>query len=120
MNLTIENLTKSFGEKKALDIERYSIHSGETIGLVGNNGAGKTTLFRIILDLLHADKGCVVMEGETFSFDEKINAMKLYWESDEEPISTISPPKSIFVFSQKSPIFQTKSCTTVSCSSTPS
>ena len=63
MNLTIENLTKSFGEKKALDIERYSIHSGETIGLVGNNGAGKTTLFRIILDLLHADKGCVTIDG---------------------------------------------------------
>ena len=63
MNLTIENLTKSFGEKKALDIDRYSIHSGEIIGLVGNNGAGKTTLFRIILDLLHADSGCVTIDG---------------------------------------------------------
>lgn len=63
MNLTIENLTKSYGEKKALDIDRYSIHSGEIIGLVGNNGAGKTTLFRIILDLLHADSGCVTIDG---------------------------------------------------------
>ena len=63
MNLTIENLTKSFGEKKALDIDYYSIHSGELIGLVGNNGAGKTTLFRIILDLLKADTGCVTIDG---------------------------------------------------------
>jgi len=63
MNVTIENLTKSFGEKRALDIDRYSIHSGEIIGLVGNNGAGKTTLFRIILDLLHADSGSVTIDG---------------------------------------------------------
>ena len=63
MNLTIENLTKSFGGKKVLDINHYAIHSGELIGLVGNNGAGKTTLFRIILDLLHADSGCVTVDG---------------------------------------------------------
>ena len=63
MNLTIENLTKSFGEKKALDIAHYAIHSGEIIGLVGNNGAGKTTLFRIILDLLKADTGSVTVDG---------------------------------------------------------
>ena len=63
MNLTIENRTKSFGSKRVLDINRYAIHTGETIGLVGNNGAGKTTLFRIILDLLHADTGCVTIDG---------------------------------------------------------
>lgn len=63
MNITIENLTKSFGEKQVLNIDHYVIHSGEIIGLVGNNGAGKTTLFRIILDLLHADSGCVTIDG---------------------------------------------------------
>ena len=63
MNLTIENLTKSFGEKQALNIDYYSIHSGEIIGLVGNNGAGKTTLFRIILDLVKSDTGCVTIDG---------------------------------------------------------
>lgn len=63
MNLTVENLTKSFGEKEALHIDHYAIHSGEIIGLVGNNGAGKTTLFRIVLDLLHADTGSVTIDG---------------------------------------------------------
>ena len=57
MNLTIDNVSKCFGSKKALDINRYSIYSGQLVGLVGNNGAGKTTLFRIILDLLKADTG---------------------------------------------------------------
>lgn len=63
MNLTIENVSKSFGDKKALNIDRYSIYSGELVGLVGNNGAGKTTLFRIILDLLKADSGYVTIDG---------------------------------------------------------
>lgn len=64
MNLTIENLTKSFGEKQVLNIAHYAIHSGEIIGLVGNNGAGKTTLFRVILDLLKADTGSVTVDGQ--------------------------------------------------------
>lgn len=63
MNITIENLTKHFGEKEALNIQRYDIHVGEIIGLLGNNGAGKTTLFRILLDLLHADTGTTIIHG---------------------------------------------------------
>ncbi|MBQ0022326.1 MAG: ATP-binding cassette domain-containing protein, partial [Prevotellaceae bacterium] len=64
MNITIDNLTKSFGDKKALNIGHYAIHSGEIIGLVGNNGAGKTTLFRTILDLLHPDSGSIIIDGD--------------------------------------------------------
>lgn len=63
MDIQVSNVKKFFGEKKALDIDTYNIHSGEVIGLVGNNGAGKTTLFRVMLDLLHADSGEVKIEG---------------------------------------------------------
>ncbi|WP_321436304.1 ABC transporter ATP-binding protein [uncultured Bacteroides sp.] len=55
--ITINNLQKNFGEKRAVNIENYIIKSGEILGLVGNNGAGKTTFFRLILDLLKADNG---------------------------------------------------------------
>ncbi|BEG99394.1 ABC transporter ATP-binding protein [Bacteroides sedimenti] len=55
--ISINNLQKSFGEKRAVDIENYTINEGEILGLVGNNGAGKTTFFRLILDLLKADNG---------------------------------------------------------------
>lgn len=61
--ITIDNLQKLFGEKKAVDIEAYEIAQGDMIGLVGNNGAGKTTLFRLILDLLKADRGSVSIDG---------------------------------------------------------
>lgn len=61
MNIIIKNLKKTFGEKVAVNIDHYEIYSGEMLGLVGNNGAGKSTLFRLILDLIKADEGCVLM-----------------------------------------------------------
>ncbi len=59
MEIAIERLKKIYGEKNVLDIDSYTIRSGEIWGLVGNNGAGKTTLFRLVLDLLKADEGNV-------------------------------------------------------------
>ena len=55
--IQINNLQKKFGEKTAVNIDNYIINQGDMLGLVGNNGAGKTTLFRLILDLLRADRG---------------------------------------------------------------
>ncbi|MBQ8153219.1 MAG: ABC transporter ATP-binding protein [Prevotella sp.] len=57
--ITIDHLKKQFGETVACDIDQFSIQDGDILGLVGNNGAGKTTLFRLLLDLLQADKGTV-------------------------------------------------------------
>lgn len=59
MNIIINQLQKNFGPEVAVDIESYTIQSGDMLGLVGNNGAGKTTLFRLMLDLLKADGGSV-------------------------------------------------------------
>ena len=60
MKIQLQQLSKSFGEKVAVDIPQLEIGDGEIIGLVGNNGAGKTTLFRLMLDLLRADSGKVL------------------------------------------------------------
>ncbi len=64
MEIRIENLRKTFGEKVAVNIESFIIPEGQVLGLVGNNGAGKSTLFRLMLDLLKADTGRVLM-GQT-------------------------------------------------------
>ena len=68
--IEIKNLLKQFGETKAVDIDNYVINQGDMLGLVGNNGAGKTTLFRLILDLLQADKGNVTIDGIDVSKSE--------------------------------------------------
>ena len=72
MEVNIKNLQKCFGEKVAVDIESFTIQHGDILGLVGNNGAGKTTLFRLLLDLLKADKGNVMFtdrEGSMVDLD---------------------------------------------------
>lgn len=69
MNIEIKNLRKNFGEKVAVDIESFTIHQGDILGLVGNNGAGKSTLFRLILDLIKANEGKVEMWDETQRID---------------------------------------------------
>ena len=61
--IKIKNLSKSFGDKVAVNIDSLSIAKGEVIGIVGNNGAGKTTLFRLMLDLYQATTGEVLNHG---------------------------------------------------------
>lgn len=68
--IEIKELEKNFGTKRAVDIDSYTIAQGDMLGLVGNNGAGKTTLFRLILDLLQADKGNVTINGIDVSKSE--------------------------------------------------
>ena len=67
--IEIKGLKKQFGETVACDIPEFVINSGDVLGLVGNNGAGKTTLFRLLLDLLKADEGCVNYEVTMVSSD---------------------------------------------------
>ena len=69
--IEINHLTKKFGVYTAVNIPELKINKGEIVGLVGNNGAGKTTTFRLMLDLLEADRGNVLMKGKDVSKDEE-------------------------------------------------
>lgn len=73
MKIIIDNLTKTFGEKVAINIDHYEINDGEMLGLVGNNGAGKSTLFRLILDLIKADNGKILMRPAQNEVSEGIS-----------------------------------------------
>src|SRR5436190_11477287 len=55
--ITVNHLVKTYTGRIVVDIAALQINEGEIIGLVGNNGAGKTTFFRLILDLIKADRG---------------------------------------------------------------
>tara|TARA_B100001113_G_scaffold70741_1_gene54739 strand:- start:395 stop:1120 length:726 start_codon:yes stop_codon:yes gene_type:complete len=67
MNLSAENISKSYDDKVAVDDISFDINSGETIGILGPNGAGKTTLFYILAGLVRSDFGSVFLSGEDLS-----------------------------------------------------
>ena len=67
MNLSADNISKSYNDKVAVDDISFDINSGETIGILGPNGAGKTTLFYILAGLVRSDFGSVFLSGEDLS-----------------------------------------------------
>ena len=73
MRLVVENLTKRFGEKTAVDHISFSMETPGVFGLLGTNGAGKTTTIRTILGIMEADEGKAQWNGrkinrETLAF----------------------------------------------------
>ncbi len=61
--ITVEGLTKSYGNHTVLNNMSFSLPEGEIIGLFGPNGCGKTTLMKILTGLIHDYKGTVTVNG---------------------------------------------------------
>jgi len=61
--LSIEHLTKTYGEKKAVDDLSLSIKPGEIYGFIGHNGAGKTTTLKSVVGILVFDAGEIRVNG---------------------------------------------------------
>lgn len=61
--LKIEHLTKTYGEKKAVDDLSLHIQPGEIYGFIGHNGAGKTTTIKAVCGILRYDSGEITVNG---------------------------------------------------------
>ena len=61
--LKIEHLSKSYGEKKAVDDLSLHIHPGEIYGFIGHNGAGKTTTIKACCGIMQQDAGEIYIDG---------------------------------------------------------
>lgn len=61
--LKIENLTKNYGDKKAVDNLSLHIEKGEIYGFIGHNGAGKTTTLKSCCGILNFDEGNIYING---------------------------------------------------------
>ena len=59
MSIQVNNITKLYGEQKALDEISFNIHSGEIVGFLGPNGAGKSTMMKIITCFIPQTSGSV-------------------------------------------------------------
>ena len=63
--LKIEHLTKTYGEKKAVDDLTLHIAPGEIYGFIGHNGAGKTTTLKSVAGILQFDEGEILINGKS-------------------------------------------------------
>ncbi len=63
LQLTAEELTKSFRGRRVVNDVSLTVGEGEVVGLLGPNGAGKTTIFHIVVGLIRPDAGRVRLNG---------------------------------------------------------
>ena len=75
--LETKEISKSFGEVKALNNVNFYLHKGKIHGLLGENGAGKSSLMNILSGIYQPEKGSIIFEGNTLSNLTPDSAMKL-------------------------------------------
>lgn len=67
--LVVKDVTKYYGNFKAVDNLSFEVGKGEIFGLLGVNGAGKTTTFRMIMKLINSDSGKITFNNKKIDYD---------------------------------------------------
>lgn len=67
--LTLAGVTRTFGDRTALDDVGFTVRPGRMTGFIGANGAGKTTAMRIVMGVLAPDSGTVTFDGRPLTLD---------------------------------------------------
>ena len=67
--IEIKNVTKKYGNNKALDNVSFNVNEGEIFAFIGHNGAGKTTLIKAITGIHDFDEGDIFINGKSIKKD---------------------------------------------------
>ncbi len=86
--ITLKNVTKYFGNVKAVDDLSFSVDSGEVIGFLGPNGAGKTTTLRMMTGFLSPDRGSITIDGINIEHDPVAVQKKIGYLPENNPLYT--------------------------------
>ncbi|QAA82840.1 gliding motility-associated ABC transporter ATP-binding subunit GldA [Aequorivita sp. H23M31] len=70
MSIKVENITKTYGEQKALNNVSFSIEKGEIVGFLGPNGAGKSTMMKILTTYISPTEGTALVNGFEIGKDD--------------------------------------------------
>src|SRR5699024_4591705 len=97
--IRVENLTKIFGENKAVDDVSFTVRKGTTLALVGESGSGKSTVANMVLNLLEPTSGKVFYKGTDLStldnrelFDMRRKMQVVF----QNPYGSLDPMFSIY------------------------
>ena len=86
MSIEVKDISKSYGEQKALDAVSFSVNKGEIVGFLGPNGAGKSTLMKILTTYLHADQGTALVNGNNVSEQQKAVQKSVGYLPEHNPL----------------------------------
>lgn len=67
MSIVISNLTKNYGQQKAVDNISFTVNDSEIVGFLGPNGAGKSTTMKCVTGYIAADSGTIIVNGTNVS-----------------------------------------------------
>ena len=81
--IKVKNISKCFGDVKAVDQISINIPNGIVFGMLGTNGAGKSTLLRMISGVLKADSGQITIDDESI-YDNPAAKEKFFYISDDQ------------------------------------
>ena len=74
--IEIKNVTKKYGDKKAVDNVSFDVNDGDIFAFIGHNGAGKTTLIKCIVGIHDFDEGDILIDGMSIK-DNPVECKKL-------------------------------------------
>ena len=74
--IEIKNVTKKYGDKKAVDNVSFNVNDGDIFAFIGHNGAGKTTLIKSIVGIHDFDEGDILIDGMSIK-DKPVECKKL-------------------------------------------
>ena len=86
MSIEVKDISKSYGEQKALDAVSFSIKKGEIVGFLGPNGAGKSTLMKILTTFLIADEGIAAVNGNDVNTQQKAVQKSVGYLPEHNPL----------------------------------
>lgn len=86
MSIEVKNISKFYGDQKALDNVSFSIEKGEIVGFLGPNGAGKSTMMKILTSYLPASEGEAYVNG--FNVDKEMRQVQksVGYLSEQNPL----------------------------------
>lgn len=86
MDIIIENLTKKYGNQKAVDNISLKVATGEILGFLGPNGAGKTTTMKMITNFIAPDEGRILIGGRSLSDNPNEIKRNIGYLSENNPL----------------------------------
>lgn len=96
--IKIENLTKRYGSKTALDNLNLEIFDGEIFGLIGHNGAGKSTTIKSLVSIIEPTSGNIYVDGQNLNENRLDIKRKIGYVSDTPDMFLKIPAKLFWEF----------------------